>query len=117
MYEVLIADSFCFPGCLPEGDGPTSNGDTFDTHGEALEEASRMLHATLKDAGWSAHDIAIADAELHANGEWACDMDYIIDDGSDDDGMVSPDGTRFLAFAVALVSGYEGREISIEREV
>src|SRR5277367_499521 len=46
-YQILIQDSFCFTGCLPEGCGPESNGDTFENEKEALVVAELYLNAVF----------------------------------------------------------------------
>lgn len=42
-WKVYTQDTFCFPGCMPEGGGPDSNGDEFEAREEAIEDGISYL--------------------------------------------------------------------------
>ena len=98
MWKVYTQDSFCFPGCMPEGYGPDSNGDTFDTRDEAIESALCMLYPIFdaEPGLWGNRKRAVA-AELAKSGEVSISLPYR-DEETDE---VSTQGYRFISFAVA----------------
>jgi hypothetical protein len=114
MFKVLTQDSFCFPGCIPEGDGPGDNGDRFDTKEEAIADGLRMLESIfdeeIKVNGDSRTVRAVFEEckrELLDSGETSATLPYREDSDEqsrDSRGRftdnVSLDGTRFVAFTV-----------------
>jgi len=117
MFKVLSQDSFCFPGCLPEGGGPDSNGDTFETKEEATADALRMLESIFEEEiklnGDSRTVRAVFEEckrELQTMGETSCSLPYRDEDAPERDergrfaSNVSTDGTRFVSFYVEQTS-------------
>jgi hypothetical protein len=98
-YQVLTQDAFCFVGCLPEGYGPESNGDTFETKEDAMADAVAMLRAMLADNNLEEHAIESAVVELRECGEFGADLPFI----DEETGEESSDGTRFISIAVVEV--------------
>jgi hypothetical protein len=110
MFKVYTQDSFCFPGCLPEGYGPDSNGDTFETREEAIDDAVHMLLATLAEylpASGISNEVATLatrlEYELRHTGETSADLPYI----DEETGEESSDGSRHVSFSVVDIDAQE----------
>lgn len=102
-FKIYTQDAFNFPGCMPEGDGPQDNGDTFDNRDDALAEAKSYIRGILNEdqLGLSVDDrrraIAKAEKELDSTGECGLELPYY----EEDEEEFSDKGYRFVSVAIA----------------
>jgi hypothetical protein len=103
-YQVFTQDAYCFSGCLPDGYGPESNGDVFETREEAIEDAIGVLEAVFEEVHAPRLEFRCLQ-ELRYTGLTAFDLPaYVLDEVTGDNTEEEDEnGTRFVSISVERV--------------
>ena len=109
MFKIYTQNAFCFPGCLPEGYGPESNGDCFDSREDALADALDYMQSVLQEERERNGDSRTVDAvwracreDLKKTGETDCTLPYRMEEGctGEETDEISDNGYRFVSVVI-----------------